>query len=136
MDKIMKVTATWEFEVDISDFDGKFVDIEGLAKDLTQIELESKLQNKELSSEDFDYKVVGNNTTENTLNRQIALTLFNMQLDMDYADTILYGKESIDILEKEITGLKEHDKSLFYVLENIAEKNHNIRILVDGTEED
>lgn len=68
-------------------------------------------------------------------NREIALILLNMQLDMDYADTKQYGKMEVDILEEEIAILKKKDSSLFYVLENIAMENADVAILVDGTEE-
>lgn len=69
-------------------------------------------------------------------NREIALILLNIQLDMDYADTKQYGKMETDILEKEISILREKDSSLFHVLENIAMRNDDVAILVDGTEED
>ena len=69
-------------------------------------------------------------------NRKIALILLNMQLDMDYADTKQYGKMETDILENEISILREKDSSLFHVLENIAMQNDDVAILVDGTEED
>ncbi len=54
----VKVQAIWEFEVDAEDFDPKFVDIRGLAIELTQRELADLLGKKELSEEDFDYKIV------------------------------------------------------------------------------
>lgn len=66
--------------------------------------------------------------------REMALILLNMQLDMDYADVKPYGKEEVDILEKEISTLRENDSSLYYVLENIAMQNDDIKIFVDGTE--
>lgn len=69
-------------------------------------------------------------------NRKIALILLNMQLDMDYADTKQYGKMETDILENEISILREKDSSLFHVLENIAMQNDDVAILVDGTEEE
>ena len=53
----MKVKAIWEFEVDTEDFMEEFVDIKGLAKDLTQREMENLLQNQEISAEDFSYEV-------------------------------------------------------------------------------
>lgn len=52
------VKAVWEFEVDVEGLDEKFVDIKGFAKDLTQGELKSLLQNQEISAEDFEYEVV------------------------------------------------------------------------------
>ena len=69
-------------------------------------------------------------------NREIALVLLNMQLDMDYADTKQYGKMETDKLEEEISTLRQKDSSLFYILENIAMQNDNITFLVDGTEEE
>lgn len=55
----MKVKAIWEFEVDANDFDPKFVDIKGLAEDLTKRELKHLLQNRDLQADDFDYEVEG-----------------------------------------------------------------------------
>jgi len=54
----IKVQAIWEFEVDAEDFDPNFVDVEGLAVELTQRELADLLGKKELSAEDFEYKIV------------------------------------------------------------------------------
>ena len=53
----MKVKAIWEFEVDTEDFMEEFVNIKGLAKDLTQREMENLLHNQEISAEDFSYEV-------------------------------------------------------------------------------
>ena len=53
----MKVKAIWEFEVDTEDFMEEFVNIKGLAKDLTQREMENLLKNQEISSEDFSYEI-------------------------------------------------------------------------------
>ena len=55
----MKVTVSWEFEVDISDFDPKFVDVPGLAVELTQQELDYLLTHGKLSVDDFNYEVSG-----------------------------------------------------------------------------
>ena len=57
MENTMKVKAIWEFEVDTEDFSGEFVDVKGLAKDLTQKEMENLLQNQEIAAEDFSYKL-------------------------------------------------------------------------------
>lgn len=67
--------------------------------------------------------------------REIALILLNMSLDMDYED---YddGKQVMDNLEEDIATLREKDSSLFYVLKIIAMQNKSIRILADGTEDD
>ena len=69
-------------------------------------------------------------------NREIALILLNLQLDMDYEDAKPYGKMELDMLEEEVAMLRERDSPLFYVLENIAMQNENVTILIDGTEED
>ena len=53
----MKVTATWEFEVDVSDLDPKFVDVPGFAIDLAKRELGYLLEDREISAEDFEYTV-------------------------------------------------------------------------------
>ncbi len=54
----IKVQAIWEFEADVADYDPKFVDLQGLAVDSTQRELADLLKKKELSAEDFEYKIV------------------------------------------------------------------------------
>lgn len=69
-------------------------------------------------------------------NREIALILFNLQLDMDYADAKPYGKMEVNMLGKDIAMLRKEDSPLFYVLENIAMLNDDVTILIDGTEED
>ena len=72
MENTMKVKAIWEFEVDTEDLMEEFVDIKGLAKDLTQREIEYLLENKEISAEDFSYEL----ETENNLHmyRKILVT--------------------------------------------------------------
>lgn len=54
MDKIT-VKAVWEFEFDASDFDPKFVDIEGLAKDAAKTDLEDLMKNDQITADDFYY---------------------------------------------------------------------------------
>lgn len=54
----MIVKATWMFAVDTSDLDPKFIDIPGLAKDLTMRELAHLLETKEITAEDFEYNVI------------------------------------------------------------------------------
>lgn len=68
--------------------------------------------------------------------RNIAIILYNLTLDMDYAEAKPYGKQEVDILEEQIQKLKDNSDSLFYVLENIALNNKDITILIDGTEEE
>lgn len=51
------VRAVWEFEVDTEDLDESFVDVKGLAKDLTARELQYLLDHKEITAEDFSYEL-------------------------------------------------------------------------------
>ena len=62
--------------------------------------------------------------------REIALILLNMSLDMDYED---YddGKQVMDNLEEDIATLREKDSSLFYVLKIIAMQNKHMRSLIN-----
>ena len=57
MENTLKVKAIWEFEVDTEDFSEEFVDVKGLAKDLTRREMENLLQNQEITTEDFSYEL-------------------------------------------------------------------------------
>lgn len=57
MEDTMRVKAIWEFEVDIDDLDEEFVDIKGLAKDLTQREMEYLLSHQKISERDFSYEL-------------------------------------------------------------------------------
>lgn len=57
MKNTMKVKAIWGFEVDTGDFLEDFVDVKGLAKDLTMREMGNLLQNQEISAEDFSYEL-------------------------------------------------------------------------------
>lgn len=59
-------------------------------------------------------------------NRDIANIIYNLSLDMDYADGLDEYNLGISILETEIRELKEKDKSLFYVLDAIACENQNM----------
>jgi len=68
--------------------------------------------------------------------RELAVILYNVQLDMDYGDAKSYGKQTVDMLEEEVAVLREKDSSLYHVLENIAMQNSKVAILIDGTEED
>lgn len=54
----MRVLVTWEFDADVEGLDTKFVDIPGLAKDLTKRELDYLLSNGGLTADDFEYAVV------------------------------------------------------------------------------
>lgn len=53
----MKVKATWEFEVDVSDLDPKFVDVPGFAIDCAKRELGYLMEDGEISADDFDFVV-------------------------------------------------------------------------------
>lgn len=55
----MYVRATWEFEVDISDFDPEYVDINGIARDIARNELRDLMLKKEIGADDFKYEITG-----------------------------------------------------------------------------
>lgn len=57
----------------------------------------------------------------------ICNVLFNMSLGLDYADGADSNKEELDILETEIKEIKDNNKSLYYVLESIAEQNEDLK---------
>lgn len=54
---------------------------------------------------------------------EMCNVLFNMSLGLDYADGADSNKEELDILETEIKEIKDKDKSLYYVIESIAEQS-------------
>ena len=57
MKDTLTVRAIWKFEVDTEDLDEEFIDIKGLAKDLTKREMEYLLEHKEISADEFSYEV-------------------------------------------------------------------------------
>lgn len=52
----MIVRAIWEFDVNDSEMDEKFVDKKGLCEDLTKRELDYCLKHNQLNAEDFIYE--------------------------------------------------------------------------------
>ena len=54
---------------------------------------------------------------------EMCNVLFNMSLGLDYADGADSHKEELGILVSEIKEINDKDKSLYYVLESIAEQN-------------
>lgn len=58
---------------------------------------------------------------------RIARILYNMSLDMDYADSLEYAEEEIECITKELQVLSENKcDSLMQVLEVIAGKNEDM----------
>ena len=55
----------------------------------------------------------------------MANILYNMSLDMDYCDAEDTYDAEIEGLSEELESLQEKDSPLFYVLQNIAEKNED-----------
>lgn len=53
----MIVRAIWEFDVDHSEMDEEFVDVNGLCVDLTKMELNHCLFHRKLDVSDFTYEV-------------------------------------------------------------------------------
>ena len=105
----MKVKAIWEFEVDTEDFDGKHVDIKGLAKDLTRKEMIYLLQNQEISAEDFTYKV-----EENTLKDRVAGIIFE------------HGKDDFGIWEGFVLS-EEDENAIWNILSKYDTEGCSIR---------
>ena len=58
--------------------------------------------------------------------KRIANILYNMSLDMDYADFLDTYDEEINLLENDVRKLREEGSSLYYALENIAESNDDM----------
>lgn len=52
----MIVRAIWEFDVDDSEMDEEWVDVDKLCKELTKRELDYLLKHNELDAEDFNYE--------------------------------------------------------------------------------
>ena len=53
----MIVKAIWEFDADVEDFDPKFINIKGLAKDSAKRDLQDLIDRNILSADDFEYVV-------------------------------------------------------------------------------
>lgn len=115
MENTIKVKATWEFEVDTEDFSEEFVDVKGLAKDLTQREMGNLLQNQEIAAEDFSYELETesqftndelNMLSEGVIvlikNANEALTLVN---DNKCIDALMELRQKYQILNAKICGM-------------------------------
>lgn len=55
---LVKATYTFEFEPDTSDIDEKFVDKKGIARDLTEREIDYELKHNLISANAFNYEVI------------------------------------------------------------------------------
>lgn len=56
-------------------------------------------------------------------NKTIANILYDMSLDMDWADYKEYFEGEIELIKKDLDILKNNDSVLFHVLEIIASDN-------------
>lgn len=56
---IVKAVFTYEIVVDIDSSNDSYIDIKALAKDLAAMEMQSRLENGEITSDQFDYKIEG-----------------------------------------------------------------------------
>ena len=88
MENTLKVKATWEFEVNTEDLSEEFVDIKGLAKDLTQREMGNLLQNQEIAADDFSYE----------LENEKQFT--DDELQLIYAVLMAYGNKLSDMAKE------------------------------------
>lgn len=67
--------------------------------------------------------------------RRIARILYNMSLDMDYADYIEHAEDEILCVEKELKQLQENGcDSLLQALENIAMQNESMEFWKENQE--
>ena len=57
MNKVVKVKAVWEFEVDVEDLNENFIDVKSLAKDLTKREMDNLLRSCDITADDFEYVI-------------------------------------------------------------------------------
>lgn len=65
--------------------------------------------------------------------KKIATILYNLSLDMDYADYLEYAEAEIECIESELEILKENDCAcLLQALENIALQNENMKMFYVG----
>ena len=65
MAMIVKAVFTYEIVVDIDSSNDSYIDIRALAKDLAAMEIQSRLENGEITSEQFDYKIEGGIHSQN-----------------------------------------------------------------------
>ena len=56
---IVKAIFTYEIVVDIDSSNDSYIDIRALSKDLAAMEIHTRLENGEITSEQFDYKIEG-----------------------------------------------------------------------------
>lgn len=56
---IVKAVFTYEIVVDIDSSNDSYIDTKTLAKDLAAMEMQSRLENGEITSDQFDYKIEG-----------------------------------------------------------------------------
>ena len=62
---IVKAIFTYELNVDIDSSNDSYIDTKTLAKDLAAMEIQSRLDNGEITSEQFDYKIEGGIHSQN-----------------------------------------------------------------------
>lgn len=86
----MNVKAIWEFDSDVEDLDPKQVDVQGLAKDLAQRELDYLIKHGEIQAEDFDYEV----DNDDEIKCSKLWTLFVLDFDATYS---LEKEESVGV---------------------------------------
>ena len=112
MKNTMKVKAIWEFEVDTEDFSDEFVDVEGLAKDLTHREMENMLQNQEISSEDFSYELENEKQFTDEELYMLSDGILALIRNTNEAMKLVSDGKSIEILGDTLTKYRELNKKI------------------------
>lgn len=54
---IVRATYTFEFDIDTSEMNPKFIDVNGISKELTKRELDRMIRYNEIDSSDFDITI-------------------------------------------------------------------------------
>lgn len=112
----MLVKAVWEFEVDTEDFDGRFVDVKGLAKDLTKTEMENLLQNQEISSEDFSYEVEAEKQFTDDELYMLSDGVVALIKNTNEAIKLVSDGKSVEVLRGVLAKYRELNKKIWDVL--------------------
>ena len=98
MENTLKVKAIWEFEVDTEDLSEEFVDIKGLAKDLTRREMGNLLQNQEISAEDFSYELETEKQFTDDELRILSNGILSLIDNVTKALNLVYDSKSVEVL--------------------------------------
>lgn len=115
--------------VTVEDSNGNLWDFFG-CEDWTVGDICSMVMDDNGTTEIYDDIIINTryNGRENVMDKkEIARILYNMSLDMDYADSLEFAENEIDCIAGELNMVKEINcDSLFQVLEHIAMQNKDM----------